>query len=159
MVFHVEQARRVVGALDENPQPIEPIAVVAQQRAVARAVEIERGLFDVLEEARQGLAVQIPARAARRLEALELQPSVVDRGPCLHRQGGAHRAAVGARVLETVADRGRVGAIEGEKIDGVRLVELGVRGMERLVDADRVERAGPFHRRVVDPAPGQIFQA
>ena len=52
-----------------------------------------------------------------RLEALELEPGVVDRRPGLGGERRAHRAARGARVLEAVADRRRIGAIEGQVLD------------------------------------------
>jgi hypothetical protein len=35
VVLDVEQAGRVVGALDEDAEPVEPVGVVAQHRAVA----------------------------------------------------------------------------------------------------------------------------
>ena len=104
MIFDVEQARRVVGALDEYAEPVEPVGVVAQHRAVARAVEIERRLLDIVEEAHELLAVKRTVAAPARFEPLELEPGVVDRGPRLGSERGAHRAPGGARILEAITN-------------------------------------------------------
>src|ERR1700733_3796834 len=106
MIFDVEQARRVVGPLNEDAEPVEPIGVVAQHRAIAGAVEIERRLLDVVEKAHQLLAIERAVDASAGLEPLELQPRVVDRRPGLGGERGAHRASRGARALQAVADRG-----------------------------------------------------
>ena len=89
VIFHVEDARGVVGALHVDAEPREPVGVVAQHGPVGRAVEAQRRFLHPAQEARELLA-------RRRLvaEALELEPGGVDRLPHLHGQRGAHRARV-----------------------------------------------------------------
>ena len=52
-VFHVEDAGRVVGALDEGAELAEVVGVVAQDRAEQRAAEERRVLADPVEQLRQ----------------------------------------------------------------------------------------------------------
>ena len=56
MVFHIEDARGVVGAFEMHAKAREPVGVVAQHGAVGRAVEAQRGLLHETQEARQFLA-------------------------------------------------------------------------------------------------------
>src|SRR5581483_11112787 len=49
-IFHVEQTRRLVRALDESPHAVEMPALVVQHRSVRQAVEEEARLFDLAEK-------------------------------------------------------------------------------------------------------------
>src|SRR3984885_3319843 len=142
MIFDVEQARRVVGPLDEDAKPVEPIGLVAQHRAVARAVEIERGLLHIIEKAHQLLAIERAADAPLGLEPLEFEPSVIDRRPGFGRQRGAHGASGGARVLQAIADRGRIREIEGQIFNGRLFAQLAMLLDKALMGAGGVE--GPL---------------
>ena len=136
VIFHVEDARGVVGALHVDADPREPVGVVAQHGAVGRAVEAQRGFLHPAQEPRELLA-----RGRLVAEALELEPGGVDRLPHLHRQRGADRARIGARDLEAVADRRRILGREGQEFGDGFLVGL---VMDR---EERRRAAGGRHRR------------
>ena len=119
VIFHVENARGVVGALHVDADAGEPVGVVPQHRAVGRAVEAQRRFLHPAEEPRQLLA-----RGRLVAEALQLQPGGVDRLPHLHRERGADGARIGARDLEAVADRRRVLGGEREEVGDGFLVGL-----------------------------------
>ena len=130
MILHVEDAGGVVGALDIDAEPREPVAVVAQHRPVGRAVEDQRDVLHPVEEAGEFLAIH-----ALLLEALELQPGSVERVPHLRGQRGAHGTGVGARLGEAVADRGRVVGVKGQEVADIALVGLAIGGGEFILAA------------------------
>ena len=136
VIFHVEDARGVVGALDENAEPREPIGVVAQHGAVGRAVEAQRRFLHPAQEPRQFLA-----RGRLVAEALELEPGGVDRLPHLHGERGAHRARVGARDLEAIADRRWVVGGEGEEFGDRLLVGLVMDSAKKAAEQPAVATA------------------
>src|ERR1700733_7154751 len=144
MIFDVEQPRRIVRPLDEDAEAVEPVAFVAQHRAVARTVEIERGLLHVIEKAHQLLAAKRAIDAPARLEPFQLKPGIVDRRPGLGGQRGAHGASRGARVLQAIADRGGVGEVEGQEFNRGVFVKLAVLFHEPHIGAGGVKRALPF---------------
>ncbi len=99
VVLDVEDAGGVVGALDRDAEPREPVAVVAQHRAVGRAVEGERHALHPVEEAREILARHVPS-----LEAAQVQECLVDRLPHLAGQ----RRADGPGILPAVCRQERI---------------------------------------------------
>ena len=123
LIFHVEQTRGVVGALDEQSDARKPIGVVAQHGAIGAAVVNEGHLFHEVEEAREILA---GFRAARAFDRLHLEKAAVDRLPHIDGQGRANGARVGARKFDAIADRAGIVRGEGEEFDDIRFVERSV---------------------------------
>src|SRR3984957_12815304 len=158
MIFDVEEARRVVGPLDENAKPVEPIGFVAQHGAVARAVEIERSLLHIIEKTHQLLVAKRAVDAPAGLEPLKLKPSVIDGRPGFGGQRCAHSASGGARVLQTIADRGRIREVEGQKFNRGLFAQLAVLLHEALMGAGGVERALPL-ADLLAVGLGQIFES
>ena len=79
VILHVEDARGVVGALQMQAEPREPVGVVAQHGAVGRAVEPQRGFLHEAQELRQFLA----GAGALAPDFLQLDPGRVDGVPHL----------------------------------------------------------------------------
>src|SRR6202020_2847335 len=123
----------------------------------ARAVEIERGLLHIIEKAHQLLAAKRAFDAPRGLEPLQLKPGVIDRRPGFGRQRGAHGASGGARVLETIADRGGIREIEGQIFYCRLFAQFAMLLDEALVGAGGVERALPL-ADLLAVGLGQIFE-
>src|SRR6516162_7544048 len=117
VVFHVEDARGVIGALDIDAEPREPIGVIAQHRSVRGAVIMQRGFLHPAQETRKLLA-----RGVSIAVTLELEPGAVYSVPHFYRQRGPHRARIATRKFEAAADRGLIGGGEGEKVRDIFLV-------------------------------------
>ena len=129
VIFDIQNSRGVVGALQMQAQPREPVGVIAQHGAVRRAVEAQRGFLHEAQELREFLA----GFGALAPDRLKIDPCTVDGVPHLAGQGGAHRARIEPRVFDAVADRGRVFRSKRQIIDDVVLVGV-------VVDADRIPR-------------------
>src|SRR5215510_8397275 len=95
MVFDIENARRVIGALDVNAKSRKPIRVVAQHGAVRGAVKAQRGLLHPPQK-----TGELFARSRSVSIALELKPGAVDRVPHFHCQGSTHGAGIATRKLK-----------------------------------------------------------
>ena len=92
VVFHVEDARGVVGALDERAEAREVERFAAHDRAVGDAAEEVRALLHPVEEARR-----LRPDDALALERAHLDPRRVERLPHLGGDLPAHRVRVVAR--------------------------------------------------------------
>src|SRR6266853_4643008 len=103
MVFHIENARDVIGALEIYANARETIGVVAQHGPIGGAVIAQRGSHDPAEESRKLLA-----RRWAFVPLLQFKPDTVDSVPHFGRERGAHGARIQPSDFETVADRGRV---------------------------------------------------
>src|SRR5215211_2972500 len=140
MILHIENARGVVGALQMQPKPREPVSVVAQHGSVGRAVEPQRGLLHEAQEFRKFL----PRRGALAPDFLKLDPGTVDGVPHLASQRGAYRARVEPRRLDAVLDRGGVGVRERQIFDDVLLVGFLIAFVEAGADAGGQQRRIPL---------------
>src|SRR5665648_176042 len=117
MVFHIENARGVVGALDEGAEPDEAEAVVVQHGAEHHAAEQVRALLHPVEE----VAIA-PTHQPLIVEILYLQPGTIQALPRLARDGRALGPGILARVLDQRADRARVLCIERHVANDVCLL-------------------------------------
>src|SRR5450755_1119503 len=140
VILHVENAGGVVGALQMQAEPREPVGVVAQHGSVGRAVEAERGLLHEAQESRQFLA-RIGALVP---DLLQFDPGAVDGVPHLGGQRGAHRARIQPRGLDAVPDRGGIGRCKRQVFDDVLFVGHLVGLVEAGADAGGQERGIPF---------------
>src|SRR3954466_6835605 len=140
VILHVENARGVVGALQMQPEPREPVGVVAQHGPVGRAVESQRGLLHEAQEFRQFL----PRRGALAPDFLQFDPGTVDGVPHLGGQRGAYRARVEPRRLDAILDRGGVGIRERQILDDVLLVGFLINFVETGADAGGQQRRIPL---------------
>ena len=107
MIFDVEDARGVVGALDEGAEPDEAEGVVMQHGAEHHAAEQMRALLHPIEE----IAIA-PAREPGEVEILHLQPGRVEALPGFAGNGRALGAGILARELDQRPDRGGIGRLE-----------------------------------------------
>lgn len=85
MIFHVQNARRVVGAFNGAAKLEERKAVGAQHRAVGDPIDAERDLFDEPQKLQK-----LAARLSKGAIAFELEPGSVDRLPHFDSDRGAH---------------------------------------------------------------------
>src|SRR5947209_8392019 len=87
MVFHVENARYVIGALEIYANARETIGVVAQHGPIGRAIIAQRRSHDPAQKSRKLLA-----RRPAFVPMLQFKPDAVDRVPHFSRERGADGA-------------------------------------------------------------------
>ncbi len=138
VVLHVEDARGVVGALEEGAEAREVEGLAAHDGAVGdAAVEVAAVLHPVEELRRPG------AGEVRLAHPLHLDPGGVERLPHLGGDLPAHRVRVLARQLQAAVDGGGVLRVEREEIhqrlEGDQLARLEV-GLRAIGDGERREQ-------------------
>ena len=106
MIFHVEDAGGVVGALDEGTEPDEAEGVVVQHGAEHYAAEEMRAFLHPVEK-----ITEAPASQPFEVEVLRLQPSLVQALPGFARYGRALVARILAGEFYQGPDGGWVGRL------------------------------------------------
>src|SRR6266568_3519077 len=127
MVFHIENARDVIGALEIYANARETIGVVAQHGPVGGAVIAQRRSHDPAKESRKLLA-----RRRTFVPMLQFKPDAVDGVPHLGRERSPYGARIQPRDFKTVADRGWVCGRKRQKIRNRFLVGFFVSGKKGI---------------------------
>src|SRR6266436_1962619 len=124
VILHVEDARGVVGALEESAQAREVERLAAHDGAIGDAAEEMRALLHPVEElGGAGAGDAVAGNGAH------LEPGGVQRLPHLGGDQPAHRVPVLARPFQARVDRGRVLLVERHEFDQRGQRELVVRSL------------------------------
>ena len=144
MELHVEQARRVVGTLQEAADAQEVERLVLQHRSHRDAARQVRAELDPLEPRRR-----IALQRAGSDQTLEFKPGLILRFPDFGGQGAAHRARVLARRAQAVADARRIGFVTHHVRHHVARIHLAVVGGEIVTQLTDAEQPLPAVQRCV----------
>ena len=146
MILHVEDARGVVGALDEGAEADEAEGVVMQHGAKHDAAEEMRALLHPVEE----IAIA-PALQPLEVEILHLEPGRVEALPGLARDGGALGAGILARRVDQGPDATAVLRLERNIANDGLVVELVIKLVKAAAGAwGNVEDRLEVERLLVD---------
>ncbi len=138
-VLHVEDARRVVGALDEVSDLAEIVGVVAQHGAEQGATERHHPLLDPLQELRQAVG-----RKACGLDLRQLVPGRVDALPHVAGDRGTHGAGIVARGADGGLDARRIALVEDQEVDHVLCGDVVMQALVGEVAGRTLQRRTPF---------------
>ncbi|MDT4845874.1 hypothetical protein FQZ97_798750 [compost metagenome] len=141
--LHVQQARRVVGPLQEGAHAVEVEGLVLQHGAHRHAAREVRAVLDPFEE-RAGVALEVLGLEVTR----QLEPGGVLRFPQLGGQRAAHGPRVFTRCAQAGGDARRVGLVAHHEVHDVARRDVlavfgGVAGHEFADD----QQAFPAHLR------------
>jgi hypothetical protein len=145
VIFDVEDARGVVGALDEGAEPDEAEGIVVQHGAEHDAAEEMRALLHPIEE-----IAKAPASQSFEIEILHLQPGLIQALPGFARDSRALGAGILAREPNQRPDRGGVGLLERHVANDRLMRELAVELVETAVARSDGEDRLEMQRLLVD---------
>ena len=114
MIFHIENARRIVTALDKCPELHEMKTVTPQHGGNGAPVEHQRALFHPVEK-----PVKPTTTQAALLHAREFEPGAVEAFPLFGGERRAYRTRIAPRRLDATADTRQIIGIESEIGDDV----------------------------------------
>ena len=140
IIFDVEDARDVVGALEEGAELRELKAVVAQHRPVQRPAHLPVLAPDRREHVGQVVLAHLPLE-----QRAQRHPARIDRLPHLTGQIGARGAGIVARLLDDRQDARRIDRVAQHEIDdALRAIILTMRLPEPAVLPRGHQHRPPF---------------
>jgi hypothetical protein len=139
VILHIDDARGVVGALQERAEPHEPVGVVAEHRVRHGAAEELRTLFHPVEQLADVLGREVVFP-----ETAHVEPGRIDRVPHVDGECRPDRARVAPRRFDAGQDRGRIVGVARQMVDHGGSGRILVLGVEAFVAAQRHQRRMPF---------------